>query len=233
MQHDISMTVADICFSLRFPTIRYTNFFKRKYVKYLRRKGRERAITFPYVVDYPIQRLPFLKFNMYFRNIACSVLKKHGGLILHGSALVHNNLGYVFVGPPGAGKSTMRKLFSDYTCLGDDTAIVRKVGKRYYMFGSPFYQKTNIAYSNVKIPLRGVYILKQATITKLVHLSYAESLSQILANTFMSTVNSLSDERTKTISLVMHMIDEIPIVMLNFEKKRSLLESVVFRKPTT
>ncbi|MBI5620156.1 hypothetical protein HY949_00065 [Candidatus Gottesmanbacteria bacterium] len=165
---------------------------------------------------------------MYFRNIACSVLRERGGLMLHGSAMVHNNLGYVFVGPPGAGKSTIRKLFSDYTCLGDDTAIVRRVRGGYYVFGSPFYQKTNIAYSNMKIPLYGIYVLRQAAITKLISLSYAENVSRVLANTFVSTADSLSDERTKTISLVMHMIDVVPVFMLDFAKTRPSLESVVF-----
>jgi len=232
MSYSLSLTIADIPIQLHCHSAKQLLFLRQKYKDYLNLtyKQNSKKCFNNSIIHYPERHISFLSFNMYLRNIVCSILGNHNGLLLHGSVLILNNQGYIFIGAPGAGKSTIRKLFSNYTCLGDDTAVVRKIQNIYYVFGSPFYQKTNMAYPNIKTQLKNIYFLKHANKTTVRLSRYSDALAQLAANAFVSTVGNHSIERAKTLNLATDIINSIPIYTLSFEKNRKALEAKVFNR---
>lgn len=139
----------------------------------------------------------FLMFNDLFRKLFCNILSKEGGFIFHASSLIKNNKGYVFVGKKGSGKSTVRKLFPKFACLGDDSAIIRKSGRKYYLYGSPFYQKTNRSYPNIKVPIALILFLNKAKFDFLANSAHPQNLPLTLSNIFYSGIeNNLSEVKT-------------------------------------
>jgi hypothetical protein len=71
-----------------------------------------------------------------------SYLAQGRGIIVHGCGIARDGKGVLFVGESGAGKSTLAKLWHEeygVEPLSDDRLIVRKEGKRFYMYGTPWH----------------------------------------------------------------------------------------------
>ena len=56
----------------------------------------------------------------YLRGLGPVFLLDKQGLQVHGSSVVRNGRAYVFIGPSGAGKTTIALMSTAYTVLGDD-----------------------------------------------------------------------------------------------------------------
>lgn len=89
------------------------------------------------------------------------------GLLLHAASIVRRGAGYVFVGPSGAGKTTVARLAAGHgLVLGDENAVLelRSDGARllstpFWGFSTPPEMVTRVA---VDVPLRAVFVLAQA-----------------------------------------------------------------------
>ncbi|MBN1871211.1 MAG: hypothetical protein JW800_01410, partial [Candidatus Omnitrophica bacterium] len=65
----------------------------------------------------------------------------HGAILVHGSGIVLNGEGFIFLGKSGEGKSTIAKLWMGrrgVKVLSDDRLIIRRTGKDYYLYGTPW-----------------------------------------------------------------------------------------------
>jgi hypothetical protein len=80
----------------------------------------------------PLYRL----FWMYF----AQVLGEKNCCFVHCAALARNQLGYLFWGDSGAGKSTVVNLCSEGTVFSDDSPIFLKENGNYFVYPSPFHQ---------------------------------------------------------------------------------------------
>jgi len=189
-----------------------SSFFRKKYGDFLIKKGdankpvckiffikhHSRQIQVKgknfYLPVLPLKK-NFRLFNDLLRIVLIYVLNRNNGFILHASVLVENRLGYIFVGKEDTGKSTIRKLFPELVCLGDDTAIIRKIRRRFFLFGSPFYQRTNRAYPNQKVLIRAVFELKKADFNLVKLLSFPENLKSLSSNTYIANIGKKSEEK--------------------------------------
>jgi len=144
----------------------------------------------------------FPRFNDFFRMVFAFMLHHHSGLLIHASVLVQNNRSFVFVGPEGAGKSTVRLRSQNMVCLGDDTAIIRKKGAQFYAYGSPFYQKTNRSYPNKSCPLASIFTLQKTSYTMVKRLGISESLATFISQTQFSSFEGNNSEKTSALSTV-------------------------------
>lgn len=82
------------------------------------------------------------QFQLIIGNILKQLLLKYHGFLLHASANIIYGKANLFVGSPGAGKSTVMKLLNDrFSSLADDSIIIRKVNDDYYTYQTPFYEK--------------------------------------------------------------------------------------------
>lgn len=87
------------------------------------------------------------------------------GFSIHASTVVKDGEGFMFLGKSGTGKSTHSRLWQrvwrEVELLNDDNPIVRIVGGRLWVYGSPWSGKTP-CYVQKRVPLKGIVRLKQA-----------------------------------------------------------------------
>lgn len=161
-------------------------------------------------------------FDLFFEILLMPILAMNKGFILHASSLVKNGLGYIFVGEENTGKSTIRKLFPDLVCLGDDTAIVRKADSCFFLFSCPFYQRNYKPSSNLKVPIAGVSVLTAKADFNLVKpLSFPENFKAILSNAYISGLEKKDQEKESSSKICYEFCLENKIFALSFKKDRS------------
>jgi len=116
--------------------------FKTGYI-YVKEK-RDRAIL-PFPLEPPF--LEILLINL--------LVLSESGMILHSSGIVDDGKAYLFIGGPGAGKSTMAELWRQAggKMLQDEKIIVRKNKGSFLAFSIPGYGGTNLkpAFKGIKI----------------------------------------------------------------------------------
>lgn len=215
------------------------SFLKEKYSDFLLKEGVKKPVGKIFLTNRNFQKiraegnkfyLPqisiknhFRQFNDLFRIVAGYVLNRNQGFVFHASSLVKNGYGYIFIGKENAGKSTVRKLFPELVCLGDDSAVIRKVNKHFFLFGSPFYQRTQKSYPNRKVPIKAVFSLNQTDYNLVKLLSFPESFTTLSANSFIADISEKSKERRLVFEKVMPFCQENKIFSLFFKKERSFL----------
>jgi len=176
-------------------------------------------------------RKEFSRFNIFFEIALMPILGKNKGFILHASSLVKDNLGYVFTGQEDSGKTTVRKLFPELVCLGDDTAILRKVGSKFFLFSSPFYQRDYKPCAGYKVPVAGLFVLaKKVDFNRVEPLVFPEDLRAVLSNAYISETKSNIQEKELLSKNCYEFSLKNRIFALSFKKDRSfwpLIEGII------
>lgn len=233
--NSLTLRIADLTIRFYCRERKDATFLRKKYADYLideegnlriaariylsSGKPRVREISKDsFEIILPTLKRRLLSFNDHFRNIFVYYLLRNNGLLLHASALAKNRQGYVFAGPQGAGKSTVRKISRKFTCLGDDSAIIRKKNKQYFLFGSPFYQKTRTFYPNRKVILRAVMILRQSYHDRLMRLAKDIAAKKILENAFLSGLGPKREEMEILFNYSWLLVKKVPVFDLYFRK---------------
>ncbi|HVZ11823.1 MAG TPA: hypothetical protein VG965_02230 [Patescibacteria group bacterium] len=105
----------------------------------------------------------YLTYKIILENVIYLLCSAHNGMIIHSSAVAYKNDAYLFTGPSGAGKSTIAELLSqDFTALSDDTSIVRRIDREYFLYQHPFVEKNRIYKSNKRYKLKGIYFIHKS-----------------------------------------------------------------------
>ena len=87
-----------------------------------------------------------------------------GGIVAHGSVVVHNGIAIMFCGASGAGKSTQANLWCEYVgswVLNYDKPILQVDGGRVLVSGSPWSGKED-CFINLAFPLAAIVFVNQA-----------------------------------------------------------------------
>lgn len=107
----------------------------------------------------------------------------HGAVSLHASVVVEGGYGYLFMGKSGTGKSTHSRLwlecFDGARLLNDDNPIVRVVGDKARVYGSPWSGKTP-CYRNESAPVAAFVRLRQAKANRFVLKTEVEAFGVLL-----------------------------------------------------
>jgi len=103
-------------------------------------------------------------FYLFLRFLMIMVLSSRKGIIVHACSIAHKGQGYVFSGSPNTGKSTMALISSGKKILSDDFSIIRKVGRQFRVFPSPFWGNItpNGKDENDSYPIKGIYFLNHS-----------------------------------------------------------------------
>lgn len=167
--------------------------------------------------------LNFAFFDFFFKYVFGLSLPFFGGFILHASSLAKDGKAYVFAGEVGSGKSTIVKLSRVYKPLADDSTIIRRVGKKFFAFSSPFYEKEKIKKENLVFPLEGVYFLFQSQRDRLARLSPTLAVKRLMINAKLY----LSDEfLQKVFPIATEIAKSVPCYALHFKKSSSFWEVI-------
>ena len=140
-----------------------------------------------------------------------NLLAQNGGIELHACAMKIDglNIGLIFAGVSGAGKSTITRLWMKkpgVTILSDDRIIVRKRADDYMIYGTPWHGDA-LGASSESVKIDRIYILKQSLVNRITELKPMDATSKLLIRSFPTfwdrsgMENSLKflDEMTKTV----------------------------------
>jgi len=113
-------------------------------------------------------------------------LSRGHGILLHSCGIELDGKGILFVGHPGAGKSTMARLWRDganVPILSDDRIIVRKKERVFWMYGTPWHGEEKFA-SPSGCPVDTIYFIKHAKKNKIKETDEIEATSKLLTCSF-------------------------------------------------
>lgn len=129
---------------------------------------RARDIKFRYLsnkktkIFFPNSLYHFYLFNCALKNIVSGYLINHQGCMIHGSAVEIAGGGVIFAGESGAGKSTIAKKLRA-KILADDRSLIRFIGNKSRVFGSPFYERIDFEKNQINLEAKAIFLLKKKT----------------------------------------------------------------------
>ena len=136
-------------------------------------------------------------------------------LLMHASVIRKDNIGYLFLGVSGTGKSTHTANWLKYIegtdLMNDDNPVVRVIDGKGYVFGSPWSGKTP-CYKNTEAPIGGFVQLKQAPFNKIRKMEILESFASLIPSCSVMKW----DKRVYggACDAVTHLIESTPIYFL-------------------
>lgn len=148
LKDDIQRTFADFIspnndrrsdFIIQFISDHYYQVYFRKenksaYINFYIQENSNHIRTFTHIST--------SQFQLILQTVLLFLLAKNDGFILHASASCIKGKAVIFTGNSDAGKSTaMSLLHPQFPSLADDTVIIRRQKKKYYLHQTPFPEK--------------------------------------------------------------------------------------------
>ncbi|MBT9560498.1 MAG: hypothetical protein IV100_31025 [Myxococcales bacterium] len=101
-------------------------------------------------------------------------------IALHGAGIALGDRGYAFVGPRGAGKTTLSRRFDVSTRLGDDHLWVLPERDGYRLWRTPFAGREGTVSLAESAPLRAIAVMAQGRATSARRLSATDAFTRLL-----------------------------------------------------
>lgn len=116
---------------------------------------------------YPVSKWDYYSQELHLIHLIGieEVLIKYQALLLHSSVVKLGDDIVLFSGPSGIGKSTQAKLWETHLgakVVNGDRCVIRKKENTFWGSGSPWCGTSRI-YSKEQAPIKGIFILKQAS----------------------------------------------------------------------
>ncbi len=145
----------------------------------------------------------------------CQLLK-HGGLLLHSSAVVVDGWAYLFSAPCGTGKSThtglwLKKFGERAYILNDDKPALRLEDGVWYAYGTPWSGKNDIS-ANRRVPLAGIAMVERAGDNRIEPFGGAQAVFALLEQTARPADGSL---RGKLLDNLDKLLTQVPVWKLH------------------
>ncbi len=156
-----------------------------------------------------------------------NLLAKGKGTEVHACGLIDSEgLGHLFVGKSGAGKTTMAKLWQGVqgvTVLSDDRIILRQLGDKIWMYGTPWHGEGGMAVAS-KAPLSRIYFLQKAENNELLPLKEAEAAARLTACSFPPYYNRKAMEFT--LGFLSEVVKEVLCYELRVKPDKRVIEFI-------
>lgn len=176
------------------------------------------------IINTPIKPDNFGEFNYNFKLLFSRIALEKKMLLLHASSLLINGRVHVFIGPKGAGKSTITKLADGYLATSDDSILVGSENEEVYAYTTPFVEKEKSFYEPRKNPVSAVYAIHRSKKNKIVKVNKKDALRLWLKNTYLfSYENSAASTLTDYFGLCYDVCQEVPTYKLYFKKSQEFI----------
>ena len=224
---DLSVSVESSCEPLVFPgselSISVSSFARRvdgsllAWNDYRKHPERSALLEVPHFGQAVIRCGPesseYSVLNMFYIAFL-PVVAHHNGLVLHASLVEYEGRAVAFTASSGTGKSTQADLWHEHLdaeIMNGDRAFVRRFDDEWRAYGSPWAGSSPYI-KNVKAPLAGIVVLKQAPENRIRRLDAAEVMTYLYNNVRYP----FWDEEATAASLetLDALIREIPIFLL-------------------
>ncbi len=144
------------------------------------------------------------------------------GFVFHSSTLDFSGKGILFSADSGTGKSTHTGLWKKYypdnvRIINDDTPMIRILGDKPYVFGTPWSGKTDIN-ENVCVPLKNIVFLERGLENELVSLDFPSAFQRFIKQSFIMPFTPLFHKYLSTAEKVLKQTDKI-ILKCNISKE--------------
>jgi hypothetical protein len=132
-----------------------------------------------YLFEHPLDQLAVVNY-----------LAQGRGALLHSCGLICENLGWLFVGMSGAGKSTIAKIWqaAGGQLLGDDRIILRRRNGSLLIYGTPWPGEVGIS-SPDSAPLKNIFFLSKSSRNFIKPLPPMEAVTRLVACSFPPLYN--------------------------------------------
>ena len=159
--------------------------------------------------------------------LSCNLIR-HGGLMLHGTALKREGKTMLFLGLSGAGKTTIANICRPDFCYSDDGAVIRKEGNTYYAYCSPFRQiKYGKDFSGT---LRGeihrIFLLEKGSRNRVYPVEKNELMNKMLMHLIHFFMYLDIDAARAGFFLVKDLLDKVPAYTLEFAKNEKIWDDI-------
>jgi len=147
------------------------------------------------------------------------------GVMIHACGVDTDGRGMVFAGPSGAGKSTLAKLWNKYgnaTVLSDERVILRRVGGRFVVYGTPWGSVVDA--SSEGVSLSKVFFIQHANHTFVKRMKEKEAVIDLLTQSFSALYDPAGMQYT--LDFCTDLIKEVPCYELGFVPDESVLDFV-------
>jgi hypothetical protein len=147
----------------------------------------------------------------------------HGDIMIHASGVNNAGDGYLFSGVSGKGKSTMAKLWENYGAkvIHDDRLIIRNTRGTYTMYNTPVYADDK----PLKSPLNRIFLIDHGIENKMVLLTGANAVSNVMANCIQH--NWGSDIITGLLQSVAELCEVVPTAKLCFTPDVTAIDKIL------
>ncbi len=159
-------------------------------------------------------------FENFLRVLAAYRLSEAGGVLLHSAGIVHQGRAYLFVGPSGAGKTTLARVSRDdgKRILSDDMNAVRPAaagGGDWVAEKLPFAGDLGREPGPVgSYPLAGLFRLRKASAPARTPVEPARAVAALVANA--PFVNSDPHRLDPLVASLERLLDRRPLELLSF-----------------
>lgn len=151
---------------------------------------------------------------LMFSYVFCLI--PYNTIVMHASTIKKENKAFLFLGKSGTGKSTHTGLWLKHiegsSLLNDDNPIVRIENDEVFVYGSPWSGKTH-CYLNEKVPLGGVFRLKQSPVNELTKLHSSLAFASVLPS--CSVMKWEYERYSQVCKMVSIMVEKVPVFLLN------------------
>ena len=150
--------------------------------------------------------------NILSANMFYTELLKHGGFMLHSSAVAVDGRAYLFSAPSGTGKSTHTSLWKEVfgeraVIINDDKPALMLTKDKLIAYGTPWSGKSDLNV-NTGVPVQGICVLERSQENFINRLSDGDAIFAVLNQTIRS-----SDERfmSRLLDYIDSMMKYVPV----------------------
>jgi hypothetical protein len=153
----------------------------------------------------------------YFLRMVYSLLIfERGGMLFHSAAIVRENQAYLFFGLSGSGKTTAARLSADYLVLNDDLVALVDCDTHWQVFGTPFWNPSQVKPSARSAPLHMLLRLVQDHQVYVEPLSAAQGMAEMI--TSIPLINADPSRTHELVQRCRAVMNSVPIFRLHFRK---------------